>query len=81
MVGNLSFLCVYEWWYARGFLLVLRASFRGLTGAKLWENVGRRGMGKKVWGLFQGDDKGDRVARLNILCGIIDRAYCIISSL
>lgn len=55
--GNLSFLCVYEWCgYVRGFLLVLRASFRGGANrravVKLWENVGRwegGGGGKKVW--------------------------------
>lgn len=58
--GNLSFLCVYEWWYVRGFLLVLRASFRGLTGAQWW-NCGKMwegGGGGEKFGLFQGDEGG-----------------------
>lgn len=50
-------MCGYEWCgYVRGFLLVLRASFRGGANrravVKLWENVGRwegGGGGKKVW--------------------------------
>lgn len=61
MVGNLSFLCVCTndgtcevscWFCVPVFEVPPPLPRAGLTGAKLWENVGRRGVG---WGKKFGD--------------------------
>lgn len=78
--GNLSFLCVYEWWYVRGFLLVLRASFRGLTGAQWW-NCGKMweggGGGKSLdcFKVMKGDGGESGCVEYIFPFEIIDRAY------